>query len=223
MRDKQEIEEKEKRLLRAQILKERNALSSEQRRLWDSRILEYLIKYDAEDPCDVYLCYANYKSEVSTKEFIRRCLDDGKTVFVPKVLSTQSKRPKMEFYQITAWEELKEGYQGIPEPEDLPERTFSVWLAKKEEEIRIERARIRMLLPGAVFDKEGNRIGYGGGFYDRWIAKWNKNSICFESELAKIGLAYGMQIVGEIPAEVFDQKVDYLITEDGMICATGNR
>lgn len=218
MRDKQEILNREKKILRAQILEDRNALSSEQKRLWNSRISEHLIKYDAEDPCAVYLCYANYKSEVSTKEFICRCLDKGKTVFVPKVLNAQNKQTEMEFYQITAWEELKEGYQGIPEPEALPERAFSEWLAKR----KTEKIRIRMLLPGAVFDKKGNRIGYGGGFYDRWIAKWNDSSVCFEVKLAKIGLAYGMQIVEEIPAERFDQKVDDVITEDGKICVTGN-
>lgn len=232
--------------LRKCILKKRNALSIEQRREWDRRILKHLIRYDREEPCFAYLCYANYKSEVSTKEFICRCLAEGRTVFVPKVLpedrtvsgrkpdslkkqeekqadsgKEEAKQAEMEFYRITAWEELKAGYQGIPEPEALPERAFSVWFAKTEKEARAhtERLHLRMLLPGAVFDRSGNRIGYGGGFYDRWLAKWEHihTGRGDTAVLEKIGLAYGIQIVEALPTETFDRRVDDVITEEGSI------
>ncbi len=222
--------------LRKQILKARNALLPEQRQLWDQKILQHLIEYDKKSPCPVYLCYVSYKSEVSTKEFICWCLKNGKKVFVPKVLKdqypeaggkfsfykkTEETLPEMKFYQIIAWEELKKGYQGILEPEALPERAFGEHLKKSN-------FCFRLLLPGAVFDKAGNRIGYGGGFYDRWLAKWNDFQ-CGSTErfakgadfgyspvrmLEKIGLAYQMQIVDEIPVENFDQKIDLVITEE---------
>ena len=220
---------KEKAELRKQILKERNALSREQRRIWDGQIFKELVKYDEESPCTVYLCYANYKSEVDTKDFICWCLDTGKTVFVPKVLKKEP--AEMEFYRISAWEELKAGYQGIPEPEALPERAFSRWLKETEKGRRISPVKsssekitgkkrtpiIRMLLPGAVFDMKGNRIGYGGGFYDRWLAKQLGKCVDYDRNLELIGLAYRMQVVEALSVEDFDRKADYVITEEGRI------
>lgn len=219
----------EKVQLRKRILKERNALPYGQREIWDRQIFEELIKYDAADPCSVYLCYVNYQSEVKTKEFILWCLNSEKVVFVPKVSKIEP--AEMEFYQITAWGELKAGYQGILEPEAWPERAFPRWLKGTERDGQITSAGsisgrmaeagekkmqvIRILLPGAVFDRDGNRIGYGGGFYDRWLAKWNHSGSADMAVLEKIGLAYGIQIVGTLPAERFDRKVDCVITEEG--------
>lgn len=239
-----EVRSGQKTELRKYMLKKRNALSTEQRRKWNRRILEHLIRYDQEAPCFVYLCYANYMSEVSTKEFICWCLEEGRTVFVPKVLpgdctvsgsksdslkkqkekqedsgKAEAKQAEMEFYRITAWEELKTGYRGISEPEALPERAFSVWLTKAEKEAKanMERMHLRMLLPGAVFDRNGNRIGYGGGFYDRWLETWEHRGGGDTAVLEKIGLAYGIQIAKALPTETFDRKVDYIITEEGKI------
>lgn len=219
--------------LRKTILRSRNDLSPQQRQMWDSRILERLVEYDRTYPCSVYLCYVSYKSEVATKEFILWCLGEEKTIFVPKVLGPA----EMEFYRITAWEELKTGYQGILEPEALPERAFPRWLTENwperaflrritedllpqrlteretENPKKPGKLRLRMFLPGAVFDRNGNRIGYGGGFYDRWLAKWDCLNEGNPAELEKIGLAYGMQIVNAIPAEDYDRKVDRVITE----------
>lgn len=216
-RDLQDAKQ-EKAQLRRRILKERNALSQEQRQIWDRQILERLIKYDAENPCSVYLSYVNYKSEVNTKNFILWCLEKGKTVFVPKV-KAEGKPAEMEFYRIREWEELKSGYQGILEPEALPERAFSLWFARAEKEMKSEHGRIhlRMLLPGAVFDKKGNRIGYGGGFYDRWLAKWEKEIACFDRKFETTGIAYRLQIAKVLETENFDKRADHVITEDGWI------
>lgn len=250
----------EKYILRKQVLRNRNALSEEKRQLWNKQILENLMQYDRRNPCSVYLCYVSYKSEVSTKEFILWCLKNGKTVFVPKVLVNQhiqcaewksgaessgetvENPTEMEFYQITSWEELSAGYQGILEPKVLSDRAFSGWLAKQETvlrsnccaeketvkksekmtvekmmpkaEMESKRIHLRMLLPGIVFDKCGNRIGYGGGFYDRWLAKWAQYESNGLAVLQKIGLAYGIQVVDKIPSDYFDKKIDGIITEE---------
>ena len=209
-----EDRKEQKARLRRKILKERNDLPEEIRGGMDKRILKRLIRLEEEEPCSAYLCYVNYKSEVSTKEFILWCLEQGKLVFAPKV-KTEAKPAEMEFYQIHAWEELKTGYQGILEPEALPERAFYKWLAATEKETgdRAEKIPLRMLLPGAVFDKKRNRIGYGGGFYDRWLAGWEHVTGEKPVVLEKIGLAYEMQVVDVLPAERFDKKVDRVITE----------
>lgn len=204
--------------MRKRILQERNALSVSQRQEWDEQILRNLVRYEQEKPCAAYLCYVNYKTEVSTKEFILWCLKNERMVFVPKVFqSAEMKSVEMEFYRITAWEDLTSGYQGILEPEALPERSFSQWIEKIKGKAgytgKPEQMPLRMLLPGTVFDRSGNRIGYGGGFYDRWLAKWNCSDSTKTALLEKIGLAYDMQMVRAIPAESFDQKVDYVITE----------
>lgn len=242
---------KEKAELRKRILRERDALSQEQRRIWDGLIFEKLVQYDAEHPCSVYLCYVNVRSEVRTKEWILRCFEKGKAVFVPKVCDAGGdigkgrnlRRADMEFYRITAWEELRAGCLGILEPEALPERAFFRWFAgiKKDRQVSPagnssdrtaetaiccgqeqghlpvgadgEVPRIRMLLPGMVFDQMGNRIGYGGGFYDRYLAKLNEISAGFDGKLEKIGLAYSMQLVETLPAEHDDEKVDFVLTE----------
>ena len=245
--------QEEKAALRKRILNERNALSPGQRKIWDEQIFRRLVQIDKAFPCLVYLCFVSYKSEVSTKEFILWCLENGKTVFVPKVM--ERKEPKairmgnveaenvrtkdmvssipekaeirdMEFYQIAAWEELKAGYQGILEPKALPEKSFSEWVVRSgifgqfagarrsataDREVTAEK--IRMLLPGAVFDGQGNRIGYGGGFYDRWLAWWSHTAQGKQSVLEKIGLAYHIQMTDCIPAEAFDQKTDCVITD----------
>ncbi len=196
----------EKAMLRKQMIKKRNELPKKQKELWDRQILEYLKAYEEANPCPVYLCYVNYKSEVSTKEFIEWCLNNRKTVFVPKVeLDALQKKHWMAFYRIDSLEELKTGYQGILEPEGLQEKSFSEWVKKQR------KADIRMLLPGAGFDRMGNRIGYGGGFYDRWLEKWKNLS------MERIALAYAFQIVSEIPAEESDKTVDFMITERGFI------
>lgn len=248
----------EKAALRGRILKERNALLPRQRKIWDGQIFGQLVQMDKAFPCSAYLCYVNYKSEVSTKEFILWCLENGKTVFVPKVMegkipesevmragnvrikdmaasvSEKAKIRDMEFYRITAWEELQAGYQGILEPEALPEKSFSEWIVRSgifgqfagarrsvttghEETAEKEKTagKIRMLLPGAVFDGQGNRIGYGGGFYDRWLARWDRTTQENRGVLEKIGLAYHIQMTDCIPAEAFDQKADCVITDQG--------
>lgn len=208
-------EQKERKTsLRKQILKERNSLSEEVRHRMDKQIFKELIRYDEKEPCAAYLSYVNYKSEVSTKEFILWCLEKGKTVFVPKV-KPAAKPAEMEFYRIHAWEELETGYQGILEPKISPGRTFGEWLAKSEKDMGhgAKKIYLRMLLPGAVFDKKGNRIGYGGGFYDRWLAEWEHLTSDKPVVLEKIGLAYEMQVVETLPAERFDKKVDRVITE----------
>lgn len=212
-----------KAALRKQMLKNRNALFPEQRKLWDEQICRRLIQYDKEFPCPVYLCYVSYKSEVSTKEFILWCLEQGKSVFVPKVM--EKKAPELEsngagvtdmaFYQISAWEELRAGYQGILEPDALPEGSFSERILNLD----VQDQHFRMLLPGAVFDRQGNRIGYGGGFYDRWLARWDQTDYGKRGSLEKIGLAYHIQVADRIPAEEFDQKVDCVMTEEYTIKA----
>lgn len=199
--------------IRKTCLKNRNLISEKQKKIWDREIFEALWKYEEAYPADIYLCYVSYQSEVSTLELIDLVSQIGKAIFVPKVLSITGEKDtagknqpvfqEMDFYRIDSRQDLTAGYQGISEPEGLEERRFCGKSA-------------RMLLPGAAFDRQGNRIGYGAGFYDRWLAK-------ADCEIEKIGLCYTQQLVSGIPAEPQDIRVDKIVTQQGMlICKNGD-
>lgn len=106
------------------------------------------------------LLFVSYGSEIDTTDLLQEALRMGKKVFVPKVCEDT-----MEFYRIDGMEELMEGYKGIKEPSRLtPERRYT-------EKERLEAGEtVLMIMPGACFDKKRNRIGYGKGFYDKYLS-----------------------------------------------------
>lgn len=99
----------------------------------------------------------------------------------------------MEFYLVSTYEQLEEGCFGIREPKDFCERINSV---SKDAVV---------IMPGVAFDRNGNRIGYGKGFYDKYFGNY--------PEVYKIAIAYEIQIVDEIFADKYDVKADCVITE----------
>lgn len=112
---------------------------------------------------------------------------EGRHVYVPKVNGRE-----MDFYEITSMQDLKKGYRDILEPIDtlLPVHGISGI----------------MVMPGLAFDRMGHRIGYGGGFYDRYIAS-QKNS------LYKVAFAYDKQVFSKITVQEHDQTADCIVTE----------
>ena len=138
---------------------------------------------------------------------IRQALTAGKIVFAPKVAGEE-----MEFWQILSVGDLHDGYRGIPEPEErvaLPE-----WLQRQGETV----CKAMMWMPGAVFDRERHRIGYGKGFYDRYLARLRSTAVCQADgrtglHLTTAALAYACQIVTRIPSEAHDVRPDLVITE----------
>lgn len=142
---------------------------------------------------DCIYCYVSYNQEVMTQPLIARALREGKQVAVPKVIGKE-----MEFFYISSLEDLEEGYQGIPEPKGND----------KADPVADRKAGKRnlMILPGLAFDDQGNRVGYGGGFYDRYLEKYQ------EAEFLKTALAFDFQVVEELEMEDCDQKVDKVIT-----------
>lgn len=140
------------------------------------------------------LIYVSYNQEVRTDDIIRKSIDNGKNVYVPKVFkkASQDKTVKyMEFVKIQSMDELEPGYMGIMEPvsdeHEVPDGGL-------------------MIMPGIAFDNERNRIGYGGGFYDRYLSEhmndYYKTAICFD-----------YQVVESIQADEFDIKPDKIITD----------
>ncbi len=213
-----------KKELRRTILQIRDSLTAEQRHQKSKEITKSVIAHQAFCTADKILLFASYKSEVDTTELIRYALNSGKQVYLPKIEYNESEgRDEMEFYQIFPETELQEGYKGIREPKANPRAQFrtkqipskessskespSKELSSKEPPSKQE-ANILMILPGAVFDRKGNRIGYGGGFYDRFLAR-------IEQTVYKLAIAFECQVIesDSIPLEPHDVQVDTIITE----------
>ena len=160
---------------------------------------------------EAVLAYVSYKSEADTTALIQQALADGKYVFAPKVSGSE-----MEFWRISSLEDLLEGYRGILEPEQSI--SFTDWISKHTG------SKVMMWMPGVAFDKERHRIGYGGGFYDRYLnrlAQRLEQTDSMESPrthsesitLTTAALAYSCQVLEQIPYEEHDVKPDLLITE----------
>lgn len=144
------------------------------------------------------LIYVSTKGEVDTLGLIEELFKLGKIVYVPKVIDI--KTGLMRFYKISSLEDLEPGCMNILEP-------------KKSLEV-LEESLIDdnfvIVMPGLAFDKKGHRLGYGGGFYDRFNAR-------VYSGLLKLALSFDFQLVDELIANEFDIDVDKVITENEII------
>ncbi len=181
--------------MRRESIARRDALSAEDIQSKSSRILESLIGMDEYRDSENVLVYASMRSEVPTDDIILDALAMGKKVFCPRV--TDPDDAQMMFREIESPEDLKEGYYGIREPE-IPEGY---------EEPEFDPKTTILIVPGVAFDRERNRIGYCGGFYDRFLR--------LHPELKSVALSFECQIMDEpIPVEAHDKKPDVLITED---------
>ncbi len=185
--------------LRKQVLGKRDQLANDERQVKSMAITEKVCSLPEMAGWQTLFVYVSFRSEVDTLELIRWCLAQGKRVAVPLVDNT---RAAMIPLQITDPEQdLKPGYYGIPEPD--PRKTALV----EGKEIDA------VILPGSVFDTEGGRLGYGGGYYDRFLVN-------DAPQACRIGLAFEMQLVGAVPLEPHDQRLDYLVTEKRTITTT---
>ena len=155
-----------------------------------SLIFEQLITVPEYKNAEKIFTYVSMNNEVDTIMLIDYSLSMDKRVFVPKVSGRD-----MLFYEISDISELSPGYCGIYEPDtDGKEPDYSKTGF--------------MCMPGVAFDKDYNRIGYGGGFYDRYLSGENK--------FYKAALAYEFQFVDHIRTEHVDVKPDMIVTEDNI-------
>lgn len=193
----------DKKAARDCVLAARDGIDAQDKAVYDAAIGQAVIDMQEYRDAEVILAYASYRSEVDTLGLMRRALQDGKLLFAPKVAGRD-----MEFWRITAPEDLRAGYRGIPEPR--ADVSFPEWLAGRED--RTRPCRVMMWMPGAAFDRERHRIGYGGGFYDRYLAGFSPRCRLFVA-----ALAYDCQILEKIPHEAHDRKPDRIVTEKHII------
>ena len=180
--------------LRRRMLEQRGQLGVEQRSEMERALLQRLCALPAIQKAGVFFGYCSYRSEVGTGELINQLLRLGKTVCVPlchpadmSMAAVRINDPHMD---------LLPGYKGIPEPR--PQLASRQSIAATSLEV--------VIIPGVVFDRRGYRLGYGGGYYDRFLALQAPQAL-------RIGLAFDLQLVDHLPNADHDVPMDLLVTE----------
>lgn len=180
-----------KKDIRAEVKKSRREADAETIRKNSDAICDTFLKLPEYTSAKCVFAYMDCKNEVETKNVIEQCWKDGKIIAVPKVFGET-----MKYYAITSYDDLEEGYFGIREPkyELLQEVICEDGL---------------MILPGVAFDVKRHRVGYGGGFYDRYLEQ--------HPDMKKIAFAFEFQVFESVPFEVFDRQPEKIITEKRII------
>lgn len=176
----------QKKKLRKEILARRQTLTEAERERGKFLITERILGHQWYYLSDTILGFVSYGSEICTAEILENALRDGKRVYVPRVEGQQ-----MQFYRMYSLTELQEGYKGIREPQGDTE----CFIYDPE-----QTGRCLLLMPGSVFDPFGHRMGYGGGFYDRYLA--DKEAL----RLRSIAIGFCCQQVENVPVEGTDVK-----------------
>ena len=180
--------------LRRRVLLQRGQLDAQQRLSMETALHRRLCTLPAIKPANVFLVYCAYRSEVGTSNLIDSLLGQSKVVCVPLC---DPASVSMRAVRITnPRQDLAPGYKGILEPIPLLAETQSSPAASLDV----------IIIPGVAFDRRGYRLGYGGGYYDRFLALEAPQAL-------RIGIAFQMQLVERLPEEPHDVPMDMLLTE----------
>ncbi len=144
--------------------------------------------------CQSVFLFAGFGSEIDTFRLIKKALNDKKRTALPYMTG----RPhEMVFIEIDSVDRLIKNKIGISEP------VFD------ENKIAVSDSKTLIAVPGLAFDKEGGRVGYGGGYYDKYLSE--------NEYLAAVGLCFSVQIADELPKDEHDVNVDFVVTEKGVV------
>jgi 5-formyltetrahydrofolate cyclo-ligase len=179
----------QKKDLREQSMQFRRNLSAEEKAALDKKILRRVLALREYAGADVLYTYVSKPLETDTLSLITAALDAGKRVAVPRCLP---ETVGMEFYEIVSVDDLAPGTYGVLEP--VPERCRPVRTSR----------RAVCVVPGLSFDSQGYRLGYGKGYYDRFLADFRGFTV---------GLCYSGCVRWNLPHGFYDRSVDILATE----------
>ena len=176
--------------LRYFIKKKREALSVQRVNELSAAVLSKLTSLPEIQSAKSIHTYVAWQNEVRTHDFIKFCLVNGRRIIVPAVnIETHT----LSHYEIHNISELSTGAFGILEPDRN--------ICKKAALDKID----TVIVPGLAFDRKGHRLGYGGGYYDKFLK---------DISATKIALGFEFQVVDEIPTTRDDEKIDVLVTEE---------
>ena len=174
----------DKKELRRTIRERKRAMTEEQIVAASEKLGKLFASTEAYQKAQTIYGYLPYNQEVRTVPMLQKALDDGKKVAVPKVFGEE-----MKFIYLDDLTAVEKGYAGIPEPvADGP-------VADDKKAL--------VLMPGLAFDPQGHRIGYGGGFYDKFLAA--------EPDHPTVALCYDFQMMPALQTEEFDVPVDCVL------------
>ena len=195
----------QKNELRTELLERRRNLAAEDRALWDERIANILLGSISYRFCDILLAYSSTKLEVSTDMIIDKALGQNKIVACP---ISNAEDNTMSFAAISSRDELIAGEYDILEPP----KANSLWngsgFLSIGDSFRDNKQKLAIcIVPCLAYDAYGYRIGYGKGYYDRFLSTF---------EGTKIGLCYSSFKAQQLPRGKYDVKLDVIITEKGV-------
>ncbi len=174
------------KILRKQVLAVRDRLSQQQRQNKSREIEERLFLLAEFKSARTVMFFASFRTEVDTAPMIRRALTFGKRVVLPKVKDTE-----LALFEIADFStDVSPGAWGIPEP-------------RERKPVALDEIDL-IVVPGAAFDRWGNRLGYGAGFYDRLLSEFPKMTVA---------LAFEAQILPRVPSELHDVPVRKIVSE----------
>ena len=184
----------DKKIIREEMLLRRGKLTDEDVRRYSETIMQRLVESSFYRECHNLCIYQAFRNEVSCDTIMPLSLSDGKRVYTSV---TDKTGKSIEFYQITEYTKWQQGAYGIMEPVITP-----------DDQPLQEPALV--LMPGLAFDRNKHRLGYGGGYYDRYLAGHQGNITA--------ALCYSFQITEhELPYEEHDILPDYIVTEQEII------
>jgi len=182
-------EKKELRTKGKEILYKLNGIEREDKVKY---IYNTLFNTTSYQNASVIGCTISQDHAINTTPIIKQAWKDGKTIAVPKC---NPKQKELTFRHLTSFDQLETVYFGLKEP-----------MEQATEIVNKERIDL-MLVPGLMFDQRGYRIGYGGGFYDRYLEDYNQTTIALATE---------EQLLCRVPNDPYDIPVQHLITEAGL-------
>ncbi len=187
----------DKKELRSYIKIKRKSVENKAEK--DSLVAQNLLSLDEIKKADTVLCYISLDDEICTDEIVRVLLDSGKSVGAPYCVDNNG---NMDFYYITDFDDLRIQSFGVREPV----------IEKCKKVTSFDNTII--ILPGLCFDSNGNRLGYGKGYYDRFLQIHS---------LISVGLCYNSLIVKKVPIDMYDKKADIIVTENDIIRINGGK
>lgn len=185
--------------LRTQSRQFRERLSAEQKAALDANIRRRMFALREYGGADMIFTYVSKPLEVDTSAVIETVISDGKKIAVPRCLPETL---GMEFYEISSMGDLEPGCYGVLEP--VPEKCRPIYHSPKAV----------CIVPGLSFDSQGYRLGYGKGYYDRFLAEFKGITV---------GLCYSGCIRWNLPHGYYDRPVDILITDKYIRRITGRQ
>ena len=187
----------DKKELRSYIKTKRKSVENKAEK--DSLVAQNLLSLDEIKKADTVLCYISLDDEICTDEIVRVLLDSGKSVGAPYCVDNNG---NMDFYYITDFDDLRIQSFGVRGPV----------IEKCKKVTSFDNTII--ILPGLCFDSNGNRLGYGKGYYDRFLQIHS---------LISVGLCYNSLIVKKVPTDMYDKKADIIVTENDIIRINGGK